>query len=481
MRFSLKATQLGLRRSVTRLPFRYGTACLTWCPQAVLAATIEVDGRTYLGYSGDCLPPLWFDKSPEKSFKQQIDDMLSVIKLAEEVFFNVAKAPVDFFDAWLSTYEQVCSRGSELSYTSLLSSFGVSMVERAVMDGLARAAKLSFAQAVRKNIYAIQPAKVHAELAGLEPADWLPAEPTRSIFVRHTIGLGDPLTAADISADELLDDGFPQAMEQYVEQSKIRYFKAKLANDPDLDRQRLIAIATILERHWGTDYRITLDGNEQYKTADSFSQMVEVLRCTPELETLWENTLAIEQPLARDLSFSEQHIDAIRDLSAHRPVIIDEADGELDSYAKALECGYRGVSSKNCKGPVKSLLNAGLTWLRNDRGQSSRFLMTGEDLCSVGIIPMQADMCLAATLGLTHIERNGHHYHPGLSYLPQSQQAAALVAHGDLYEQNHGRTIPTVRDGQFDIESLQCTGFGFAVEPEMSSMPGPHEWQEKLT
>lgn len=480
MRFSLKATQLGLRKSVTRLPFRYGTACLTWCPQAVLAVTIEVAGRTQKGYSGDCLPPLWFDKSPDKTFKQQIEDMLAVIRLGEESFLEIATSPVEFFHAWLLAYEQVRGRATKLGYTSLLISFGVSMVERAIMDALARATGLSFAQAVRQNIYAIQPSEVHSALAGFVPADWLPAEPKRSLFVRHTIGLGDPLTVEEISDDERLDDGFPQAMEEYVQQSGMRYFKAKLANQPDHDRERLVAIASILERHLGTDYHITLDGNELYKTATDFGQLVEVLRSTAELATLWRNTIAIEQPLARDISFSAEHIGAIRDLAAYKPVIIDEADGALDSYARALDLGYRGVSSKNCKGPVKSILNAGLTWLHNNHGQFNFYLMTGEDLCSVGIIPVQADLCLVATLGLEHLERNGHHYHPGLSYLPQSQQDAALAIHGDLYDQSHGRIVPAVRDGRFEIESLQCTGFGFAVDPDLNLMHSPDEWQEGM-
>ncbi len=478
MHFSIKATQLGLRKSVTRLPFKYGIACLTWCPQAILSVIIETAGREQIGYSGDCLPPLWFDKSPGKTYEQQIDDMLTVIRLSEDSFLEVAASPIEFFQAWLTAYHEVRDSAAALGFTSLLSSFGISLVERAIMDALARAAGLSFARAVRQNLFAIEPARIHPELAGLVPADWLPTEPRRSVYVRHTIGLGDPLTAAEILDDERLDDGFPQATEEYVQQSGVRYFKVKLSNQPDNDRDRLVAIAAILERHLGTDYRMTLDGNELYKTAEDLGKFVEVVRSTARLETFWNNTLVIEQPLARDISFHAEHVDAIRELSAHKPVIIDEADGNLDSYARALEFGYRGVSSKNCKGTVKSLLNAGLTWSRNDRALSSRYVMTGEDLCSVGIVPVQADLCLAATLGLEHVERNGHHYHPGLSYLPKSQQDAALAAHGDLYDCRRGRVVPAVRAGRFEIGSLQCTGFGFAVEPDLESMQSPDEWRK---
>jgi hypothetical protein len=103
--------------------------------------------------------------------------------------------------------------------------------------------------------------------------------------------------------------------------------------------------------------------------------------------------------------------------------------------------------------------------------------MTGEDLCSVGIIPTQADLCLAAALGLDHVERNGHHYHPGLTYLPPHEREQALAAHGDFYELANGVVSPHVQRGQFQIDSLQCTGFGFAVLPDFASMQLAGDWQ----
>jgi hypothetical protein len=476
MRFALKETQLGLRNSVTRIPFRYGKACLTACPQAVLSATIETDGQLVTGYSGDCLPPGWFDKTPGKDFESQIDDMLAVIEMAEKTFLEVAASPTELFPAWLIAGEVIHMRAREWELGGLLASFGVSMVERAIIDALARAAHLSFASAARQNIFAIAAGDVHQDLSGLNPSDWLPATPLQSVFVRHTVGLGDPLTAGDIPGDERLDDGFPQALEEYVEQTGTKYFKVKVSNNLDHDRLRLATVAQIAQRHCGDDYRITLDGNEQYTSADEFDALIDVLESDEQLATLWDNTIAIEQPLERAIALDAKHTDGIRALAKRKPVIIDESDSLLESYRQAIELGYRGVSSKNCKGTIKSLLNAGLTWLHNDHGAHDEFLMTGEDLCSVGIIPVQADLCLASTLGISHVERNGHHYHPGLNYLTESQRQAALVAHPDFYSDERGRVAPTVRDGRFEIESLHCVGFGFAVEPDFESMETPETW-----
>ena len=32
-------------------------------------------------------------------------------------------------------------------------------------------------------------------------------------------------------------------------------------------------------------------------------------------------------------------------------------------------------------------------------------------------------------------------------------------------------------DGRFEIDSLQCIGFGFDVEPDFAAMQSPEEWQ----
>ena len=91
MLFQLKQTRVGLRNSTTRIPFKYGAACLTTCPQAILEATIEIDGRVVTGYAGDCLPPGWFDKTPGKSYRRQVEEMLASIARAEAAFQEQAR------------------------------------------------------------------------------------------------------------------------------------------------------------------------------------------------------------------------------------------------------------------------------------------------------------------------------------------------------------------------------------------------------
>lgn len=476
MHIALKESTVGLRNSTTRIPFRYGTAVLTRCPQAVLRVLIECEGALHAGFSGDCLPPSWFDKSPGKDFARQLEDMLRVMSLAQGVFADAFRARTPFFPAWLAAQQQVRQQCEEWDLPALLASFGSSLLERAILDAACRCHRVSFAQAARGNLFGIQPGMVHRELQGAGPGDWLPGEPSRSVFVRQTVGLGDPLTLDEIAPADRLDDGWPQAVEEYATRRGVRYYKVKVSNRLEQDLERLTRLARLLQSHLGSQYRLTLDGNEQYKRAEDFEGLVEAIRARPALETLWDNVLVIEQPFDRAIALDPAHTGGLRELSSSKPVIIDESDGTLEAYPAAIDLGYRGVSSKNCKGAIRSLLNAGLTWIHNDRGRQHHFGMTGEDLCTVGVVPVQSDLCLAATLGLQHVERNGHHYHPGLSYLPEGERRAALAAHGDFYVEEHGLVGPNIREGRFDIGSLQCVGFGFAVEPDMSRMEPVEGW-----
>ncbi len=467
MNIRLLDSQLRLLDSETRIPFRYGSACLTKCPQAILRVEVEAEGKRQFGYSGDCLPPSWFDKSPDKSYATQIEDMLGVIRTAQSVSAQRLRSPSPLFPAWQDISAEVRRVVAGQQLPGLLACFGVSMVERALMDAVCRVAEKSFGDAVRSNLFAVRPGDAFAALKDVAFGEWLPQRPLDRIHVRHTVGLTDPLTDAEIADAERLNDGYPQALEQYIAQTGIRYLKIKVSNQPDSDLQRLQTIAGLIEKYRGDDYFVTLDGNEQYGTADEFAALVECIKADAGLRTLWNNTLLIEQPLARQSALSASQAGGIHALSQHKPVIIDESDEDLDSFSRAIELGYRGVSSKNCKGPMRSLLNAGLVWLHNGRQAAGSYVISGEDLCCVGVIPVQADLCLVATLGLSHVERNGHHYHPGLSYLPRSEQESAIAAHPDFYKR-YGEVIrPHVREGQFHIRSLvEAAGFGFSVEPE---------------
>ena len=94
----------------------------------------------------------------------------------------------------------------------------------------------------------------------------------------------------------------------------------------------------------------------------------------------------------------------------------------------------------------------------NAEGSGARYFMTGEDLTTQAGLAVQQDLALVNLIGLTHVERNGHHYVNGMAGLPEAEQAAFLAAHPDLYERSHGAVRLKIRDGRLAIGSLAAAG-----------------------
>jgi hypothetical protein len=90
-------------------------------------------------------------------------------------------------------------------------------------------------------------------------------------------------------------------------------------------------------------------------------------------------------------------------------LIIDESDAELDSLPRALALGYHGTSHKNCKGVFKGIANACLLEALRRQSGGDRLVMSGEDLANIGPVALLQDLAVVATLGVSSVERNGHH------------------------------------------------------------------------
>ena len=96
--------------------------------------------------------------------------------------------------------------------------------------------------------------------------------------------------------------------------------------------------------------------------------------------------------------------------------------------------------------------------------------MSGEDLTIQAGLALQQDTALVSLLGLTHLERNGHHYVNGMADLPQAEQDTFLAAHPDLYERSHGAVRVRIAGGQLAIGSLNCKGYASSAMPDWNSM-----------
>jgi len=60
--------------------------------------------------------------------------------------------------------------------------------------------------------------------------------------------------------------------------------------------------------------------------------------------------------------------------------------------------------------------------------------MSAEDLTCQAGLAVQQDLALVSLLGITHSERNGHHYGGGFGAAPADERARFAQAHADLYD-----------------------------------------------
>src|SRR5262245_59883749 len=121
----------------TRLPFKYGIATMTRAPQAFVRLFVEINGRESIGISADILPPKWFTKIADKPLDQEIDEMLEVIDHAVATSAGMQAATV--FEVWEQVFDAQVSWGRERGFPPLLSQFGTTLVERALIEAYCRA------------------------------------------------------------------------------------------------------------------------------------------------------------------------------------------------------------------------------------------------------------------------------------------------------------------------------------------------------
>ena len=423
---------LRIRTIRTRMPFKYGIASMTQVPHAALRLEVECDGQRAVGRAAESLAPKWFTKTAASPYRDDIQDMLQVIRKAMDQVLAAGPQP-DVFRLWATVYEACNDQPRTARFPALLLNLGTSLVERALLDAACRARGQTLAQALRGDAFGFQGDFFHPVLAQAPPRSFLPAQPLTALIARHTVGLADPLWEREIPPAERIADGLPQSLEAVIRTYGADHFKIKISGDVAADLARLRDVAALLTQ-LAPGCRFTLDGNEQYETFEAFLDFWDALARDAALAAFLPGLLFIEQPLHRDVAMQEDATRALRAWRAHPPVIVDESDGDARGLAAALACGYQGTSHKNCKGVFKSVANAGLIRSLRAQDDGPRYVLSGEDLTNVGPIALLQDLAVLASLGIAHAERNGHHYFTGLSMFERSTQAVALAQHADLYQ-----------------------------------------------
>ena len=431
-------------------PFRFGLVTVDEAPQAFVQAVVEVEGiGVATGVTAEMMMPKWFDKNPAKTPHDTIADLKASLNEAARIY-----AEADGWDTAFGHHARGFAAqkmwAADRGLPGLVASYGPALIDKAVADGVLKALKLSFPEGLRRNVFGIdarQTPDLDEERIRTFLAD---IRPVGEVRLRHTIGMLDALEGEGSLAEE-------------IAHARLLLFKIKIGGDVDADIARLQAIHALLSLQV-PDYRATLDANEQYDP-ERLRLLLQAMQ-SGGLQAFRERLLYIEQPFDRAGTFAAP----LGDLAAEIPFIIDEADGDYDAFPRAVELGYRGVSSKACKGFYKSILNGVRAAAFNER-QPGRFFVSAEDLTCQAGLGIEQDTALVATLGLTHAERNGHHYVDGFGPAPDAEAVRFAAAHPDLYRKQGGRIGLAFERGSLPTASLlSAPGFAGAAEPDWSSL-----------
>ena len=125
---------------------------------------------------------------------------------------------------------------------------------------------------------------------------------------------------------------------------------------------------------------------------------------------------------------------------------------------------------------MKGLANAALLKVRAPT-MARPPILSGEDLANVGPIALVQDLAMMAALGVTHVERNGHHYFRGLSMSPPAVQDQVLAAHSDVYHRHDsGFATLRIQDGRIDLASINNAPFGSAIDLDVTQFTDLKSW-----
>ncbi len=430
-------------------PFRFGAVVINATPQMFVRVEIEVEGKgSATGASAEFLVPKWFDKRPHLSPDDTVIELRRSLLIARELYLAYSGYETAFglHAACIGAQVEACAKED---IPPLAAVYGPAEIDKAILDALLRAAGTNFFDGMAANISGVD-ARLSRDLGNDDIAQFLAGRKRlERVAIRHTVGMDDKVEGEGGVADP-------------KENAGARYFKLKLNGDPAHDADRLTRIGGELAT-LPHDYQLTLDANEQYADLGALGALVDRLDRDPALRPIAAKLLYIEQPMPRDIT-RQSPLGAL----ARRDFIVDEADDSYDAFPVARALGYRGISSKSCKGIYKSVINA--TRAAKWSAAGTKCFIAGEDLTCQAGLAVQQDLALGALIGVTHAERNGHHYVDGFGETPAAEAEAFLTAHPDLYVEDGHKVRLAIHDGDLLTGSLTTPGFATSVHPVWSAM-----------
>src|SRR5689334_14330266 len=151
MKVKLEEVERYERPMKNRLAFRFGVITVTEGVQAVVRVRISLgDGRTAQGVAAEALAAKWFEKSPEYTDAQNLDQLRKSLDLAIAHYKAYGRATP--FSLFIGTYREQQKKGAALKLNPLVASYGPALLDRAILDALGKLTGNSFAQMISQNL-----------------------------------------------------------------------------------------------------------------------------------------------------------------------------------------------------------------------------------------------------------------------------------------------------------------------------------------
>lgn len=434
-KLTIRQIRLTERPVNLRLPFQFGSTEVRHTAEVYCEVEVTIGRQTVTGRSAQLMVPRWFDKNPDMTNDDTVDELRRTVNQAAALAIGMTGTV-----AVLSReLREAVAAALPVEIPALAAGFGPALIEMALIDAVCRMAALPFWIAARDDLFGLS-RDLPADLAAQDFAAALQTirAPDR-LRLRHTIGFDAPLTDRPADAPT---DGLPVTLTDVMARTGITAWKIKLKGDPDADAARLAELQRVLGGQM--DSGVTLDANEQY-TPQNFRLLLDRLRAR-DLADIAGRVRFFEQPFAREIALQTPNDFGV-------PIVIDESDDELDAFAHALDLGWSGSSIKSCKGVLRALVNMA-------RARVAGALLTAEDLtCQPGLCWTQ-DSAMAAACEVPDVERNGHHFAGGLQGAEAVEKDRLLARHPGIFRKDGDVITLNIKGGQVDISSLNAPGFG---------------------
>lgn len=265
----------------------------------------------------------------------------------------------------------------------------------------------------------------------------------------HLVGGLDKLRESEIDDSDPKDD-LPVTLDQWIRFDHLHCLKVKLkGTDLEWDLDRMCEVAAIAheehEKLGLSELYLTADTNEQCETPDYCVEFLNKLRERD--PRTYDEVLYIEQPTGRDL---EQAGFDMRELSALKPVIIDESLTTLADFDRAMELGWSGVALKACKCQSGALVFAA-------KAERLGIPYAVQDLTNPGIALLQSAGLAAHINTIKGVEANSRQFFPGAS-------VDEAKVHPGVFK---------LTDGCMDLTTIRGTGLGYRWDEIHRPLPNP--------